>query len=86
MNKIFKYLNQILILLLIFIIRLYQLMISPLIGNNCRYLPTCSEYTIKAIKLNGLKKGITMSVKRILSCHPFGKHGYDPVVKKNRFN
>ena len=86
MSKIIKYSNQILILLLIFFVKLYQLIVSPLIGNNCRYLPTCSEYTIETIKLNGLKKGIPMSIKRLLSCHPFGKHGYDPVVKKNRLN
>ena len=61
-------------------------MISPLIGNSCRYLPTCSEYSIDALKKFGLLKGLYMSFKRILSCHPIkflgGGEGFDPVDKK----
>ena len=57
-----------------------------MLGNSCRYLPTCSEYTIEALKTYGLIKGILMSLKRILSCHPIkflgGGEGFDPVNKK----
>ena len=61
-------------------------MISPLLGQSCRYLPTCSEYSIEALKTYGFFKGLFMSVKRILSCHPIkflgGGEGFDPVNKK----
>ena len=65
--------------ILIKLIRLYQLSISPLIGSNCRYSPTCSNYCIISLQKHGLLKGIYISCKRILSCHPFGGSGYDPV-------
>ena len=72
------------------IIKGYQFLISPLFGNCCRYLPSCSEYSIEALKEFGFMKGIFLSLKRILSCHPLGKGGFDPVkkpmkVKKNGF-
>ena len=68
--------------ILIKIIKGYTLLISPLLGHSCRYLPTCSEYTIDALKEFGLIKGLLVSVKRILSCHPWGKGGFDPVKKE----
>ena len=68
------------------IIKGYKFFISPLFGHSCRYLPTCSEYSIEALKEFGLAKGTFMSIKRILSCHPIkflgGGDGFDP-VKKN---
>ena len=68
------------------IIKGYKFFISPLFGHSCRYLPTCSEYSIEALKEFGLAKGTFMSLKRILSCHPIkflgGGDGFDP-VKKN---
>ena len=68
--------------ILISLIKAYKFMISPLLGNSCRYLPTCSEYSIEALKTYGLVKGFYKSTKRILSCHPFSKKsGFDPVVK-----
>lgn len=67
---------------LIFLIRIYQYTISPLFGPNCRYQPTCSEYGAKAIKIHGPLKGTYLATKRILSCHPWGGHGYDPVPEK----
>jgi len=72
--------------ILISLIKGYKFLISPLLGNSCRYLPTCSEYSIEALKKFGLIKGIYISLKRILSCHPIkflgeGK-GLDPVIKK----
>ena len=68
--------------IIIKIIKFYQYLISPLLGNNCRYLPTCSQYFIESLKEYGLIKGIFMSVKRILRCHPWGKGGFDPVKKE----
>ena len=79
---IIKFLNNIITNLLIFTIRLYQLILSPFLKPNCRYLPSCSEYSIAALKEHGLIVGLFYSAKRILSCHPFGGHGYDPVPKK----
>ena len=72
--------------ILIKIIKGYKFFISPLFGHSCRYLPTCSEYSIEALEEFGLAKGTFMSIKRILSCHPIkflgGGDGLDP-VKKN---
>ena len=73
--------------ILIFIIKTYQYLISPLLGNKCRFLPSCSEYFIEALKTQGLTKGIKLGLKRILKCHPFkklgGSHGIDfvPITK-----
>ena len=68
---------------LIFIIKIYKLFISPYMGNNCRYLPTCSDYFIESLNKHGLLKGINMGIKRLLSCHPIkflgGGEGFDPV-------
>ncbi|MBK6523292.1 MAG: membrane protein insertion efficiency factor YidD [Sphingobacteriaceae bacterium] len=65
--------------LAIIFVRFYQLTISPLLPNACRYQPTCSAYTIEAINKYGAIKGCWLGLKRILRCHPWGKHGYDPV-------
>ncbi len=77
---------NILTIILIQFIKIYRLIISPLLGQSCRYLPTCSEYSIEALKTFGFFKGIFMSSKRILSCHPIkflgGGEGLDPVIKK----
>jgi putative membrane protein insertion efficiency factor len=61
------------------LVRFYQLSISPILGQNCRYTPTCSQYSIDAIKKYGPFKGGWLSIKRIFSCHPWGGHGHDPV-------
>ena len=76
-----KSLNNIIIIPLIIIIRFYQLLISPILQTNCRYLPTCSEYTLTSLKKYGLLTGSYYSIKRIISCHPFGGYGFDPVKK-----
>ena len=72
--------------ILIKLIKGYKFIISPLLGQSCRYLPTCSEYSIEALNTYGLIKGLYMSFKRVLSCHPIkflgGGEGFDP-VKKN---
>ena len=74
--------NKIFIYPLIFIIKIYQLIFSPLIGKNCRYLPTCSEYAIESLKSHGLLRGSFFVIRRILKCHPFGGHGFDPIPKR----
>lgn len=63
----------------ILLIRFYQLSISPILGQNCRYTPTCSQYSIEAINKYGALKGGWIALKRIFSCHPWGGNGYDPV-------
>jgi len=63
-------------------VRLYQKYLSPLLGNNCRYTPTCSEYMIEAIRIHGPLKGLWLGFCRILRCNPFGGYGYDPVPAK----
>lgn len=71
--------------ILIKLIKLYKFLISPLIGHSCRYLPTCSDYSVEALKTFGLIKGLYLSLKRILSCHPIkflgGGEGFDPIDK-----
>ncbi|MGM0418787.1 MAG: membrane protein insertion efficiency factor YidD [Thermodesulfobacteriota bacterium] len=61
------------------IIRFYQLCISPYLGSNCRFYPNCSAYSYQAIEKFGIFKGLWLSLKRILKCHPFHPGGYDPV-------
>ena len=68
--------------ILIKFIKIYKYLISPFIGPSCRYLPTCSEYSIEALKTYGFSKGLMLSFKRILSCHPWGNSGFDPVKKE----
>jgi putative membrane protein insertion efficiency factor len=75
---------NILTFILIKLIKGYKFLISPLLGHSCRYLPTCSEYSIEALKQFGLIKGTFMSIKRILSCHPWSKGGFDPIKKEIR--
>ena len=74
--------------ILILTIKIYQYFISPFLGNRCRFLPSCSEYFIEALKTQGLTVGIKLGIKRILKCHPFkklgGSHGIDFVpIPKN---
>lgn len=64
---------------LILLIRLYQLVISPLKPPTCRFYPTCSQYAMQAVEKYGAIKGSWMAVKRLLKCHPFHPGGYDPV-------
>ena len=73
--------------ILILIIKFYKYFISPMLGNKCRFLPTCSDYFIEALKIRGLKMGIILGIKRISKCHPFkivgGDHGVDFVPEAN---
>jgi len=65
--------------LALFLIKGYQLFLSPLLGNNCRFYPSCSVYTAQAINRYGVLKGSFLGFKRILHCHPFGEKGYEPL-------
>jgi putative membrane protein insertion efficiency factor len=64
---------------LILLIRIYQWVISPIIGPKCRYQPTCSHYAVEALKKHGPFKGFWLALRRIASCHPWGGSGWDPV-------
>ena len=71
--------NLVLAAPLIFLVKLYRLFVSPLIGANCRHLPTCSEYAIEALRLHGPLRGGFYALKRISRCHPWAKPAFDPV-------
>lgn len=66
------------------LIKFYQVIISPWLGKNCRYQPTCSQYMLEALKIHGLGKGIYLGTKRILRCNPWGGYGNDPVPPKTK--
>ena len=75
-------LNKVATFTLLILIRGYQLIISPLLGSNCRFMPTCSEYAMESLRSYGLIKGSYLTIKRIGKCHPWGGHGYDPIPTK----
>jgi len=76
-------LKKILIFPFVLLVRFYQVAISPYTPDSCRFQPTCSHYTIEALKIHGLFKGSWLAIKRIGSCHPWGSSGYDPVPPAN---
>lgn len=82
---VFKFLKNILNYFFIGIIRFYQLVISPWTPSTCRYTPTCSSYSLEALKKHGPFKGFYLSVQRILSCNPWGGHGHDAVPETFSF-
>ncbi len=69
---------------LIQLLRFYRLVISPWLGSNCRFDPTCSSYAIEALQVHGIFKGTWLAVRRIGRCHPWGGSGYDPVPKNKK--
>lgn len=79
MKKVFRFIIKIPANILILLIKIYQYTLSPFIGRNCRYTPTCSNYGIEAIRKYGAIKGGWLTIKRIASCNPWGGSGYDPV-------
>ncbi len=66
-------------------IKLYKKFISPLLGDHCRYYPTCSEYMMQAIEIHGVIKGIMLGTYRIIRCNPWARGGYDPVPPKGKW-
>ncbi|MGA0383601.1 MAG: membrane protein insertion efficiency factor YidD [Flavobacteriaceae bacterium] len=65
--------------ILVFWVRAYQYLISPYTPSSCRFVPTCSEYAVDALKKHGPLKGTVLAAKRIARCHPWGESGHDPV-------
>lgn len=74
-----KTVMRILSLPFIGLIKIYQWIISPILGPKCRFTPTCSHYAVEALKKHGALKGLWLTIKRISRCHPWGGQGYDPV-------
>ena len=74
--------RKILIEILLVPVRIYQWTISPLLPASCRHVPTCSQYTMEALRIHGVLRGTYLSVRRFIRCHPWGTHGYDPVPPK----
>lgn len=66
----------------IILVKFYQMSVSPLLPNSCRYTPTCSQYTIQALKQHGVFKGLALGIYRIAKCNPWGGHGFDPVPER----
>ena len=79
MKRICSFVRSLVSKILIGLIKLYQVTLSPFIGRSCRYTPTCSNYGIEAIQKHGPIKGSWLTLKRVLSCNPWGGSGYDPV-------
>ena len=71
-------------LIIVGIIKFYQIIVSPVIGPSCRHYPTCSQYSIESLKTHGVLRGLYLSVRRIWRCRPGGSHGYDPVPKRDK--
>lgn len=74
--------SKIIIFPFVFLVRVYQSLISPFLPSACRYEPTCSTYMVQALQIHGLCKGLFLGIKRIVSCNPWGGKGYDPVPDK----
>jgi uncharacterized protein len=70
--------------ILLFLVKVYQKCISPILPSHCRYTPSCSEYAVDALKIHGAAKGSWLMIKRISRCNPWGGHGYDPVPPKKQ--
>ena len=77
-----NYIKFVLKKIVLLFIKFYQVFISPFLGKNCRFIPTCSAYTYEAIEIHGIIKGLYLGMKRILKCHPYNAGGYDPVPPK----
>ena len=84
--KVLKKIFQVPQLIAIFLINLYKKLLSPILPASCRYVPTCSQYTLEAIKKYGVIIGAVLGAYRILRCNPFSKGGYDPVPELEFIN
>ena len=80
--NVFYIIRKVLSWILLFPVYIYKWILSPVLPQSCRHIPTCSTYTVQAIKIHGPFKGLWYSIKRISRCHPWGTHGYDPVPPK----
>ncbi|MGD9931808.1 MAG: membrane protein insertion efficiency factor YidD [Mangrovibacterium sp.] len=84
MRGIVNFIMKVLSWLLILPVYFYKYAISPILPASCRHVPTCSQYAIEALKIHGPFKGLWLATRRILHCHPWGTHGYDPVPPKRQ--
>ena len=73
-------------ILILTLLKIYKFLISPFLGNNCRFLPSCSDYAYEVITEKGVIKGSILSIKRLTKCHPWGRSCYDPVNKEKKEN
>ena len=73
--------NRIIIEIPVALIRIYQFLVSPLLAQNCRFTPSCSQYSIESLRQHGIVYGLYLSIRRIISCRPGGRQGYDPVPR-----
>ena len=71
-------------IIIVGIIKVYQFVVSPVLGPSCRHYPTCSEYAIESVKAHGVIRGLYLALKRISRCRPGGTDGYDPVPKREK--
>lgn len=78
-KQIYKAIIKLVTFPFIIVIKIYQILISPLFSSSCRYTPTCSQYSLETLKKYGLFKGGWLGIKRISKCHPWGGSGHDPV-------
>jgi len=78
-----RWIRTLLVFILIIPVKIYQWIISPWLPKTCRYEPTCSQYAIEALRVHGPLTGLLLGTKRILSCHPWGGHGHDPVPPRS---
>ena len=85
-SKIFNIAETCAVKFLLSLIKIYKLFLSPLLGNNCRYHPSCSSYAIEALKTHGLIKGLYLAIKRVSKCHPLGGSGIDHVPEVDKKN
>ncbi|MCL2701612.1 MAG: membrane protein insertion efficiency factor YidD [Phycisphaerae bacterium] len=79
-----RWVSRLLSFALVLLVRLYQLTLRPILGGQCRFIPSCSEYFIEAVRRRGPVVGLGLGIWRILRCHPFGGSGYDPVPERRR--
>ena len=86
MNRLLKKTLKIISWIFLIPVYLYKYIISPLSPASCRYVPSCSEYAVQALKIHGPLKGLWLTINRISRCHPWGDHGIDPVPPKTKNN
>ncbi len=83
MRRLFAGIGQLVCWVLILCVRAYQVTLSPMLGNCCRFEPSCSAYCIEALKTHGFFKGSWLTLRRLIRCRPLGPSGYDPVPPRN---
>ena len=83
-RKIMAKISQVCATVILFLLAFYRYCVSPVLGCNCRFYPTCSQYAQEAIKTHGVLLGCWLALKRVSKCHPWHEGGYDPVISKSK--